>query len=305
MIRQAHLKLIAGHSVRHGIRGGAGLVSLFLTLVIGLVLASIVISPLDAVDQQIERMDRSETGGHMTEADKAEARQRVNLEVVRIAGKAINWVVEPSSEQLDYLTSQQPAIVSAILVMLFLVTPLFGCLSGFNQTSGDIGSKGLRFLLIRTERQNIFIGRFIGTYLFAALVNLALFLILALYMAAKVKVHPSGDMVLWLGQGYLRVMLFTAPYIAICAWVSCAIDSPFGSLVIALMAAYMFPLIVGRGASLYASVGYLNYLTPWGWKYWLLEPVASAHFLGAAIAMLAFCAGFLFLGLRYFKKRDL
>jgi ABC-2 type transport system permease protein len=305
MIRQAHLKLIAGHSVRHGIRGGAGLVSLFLTLVIGLVLASVVISPLDAVDQQIDRMEQHAGGDRMTDAEKAETRQRVNLEVVKIAGKAINWVVEPDADQLDYLTSQKPAIVSAILVMLFLVTPLFSCLAGFNQTSGDIGSKGLRFLLIRTERQNIFIGRFIGTFLFAALVNLALFLILAIYMAAKVKVHPAGDMVLWLGQGYLRVMLFTLPYIAVCAWVSCAIDSPFGSLVLALMATYLFPLIVGRGAALNSSVGYLNYLTPWGWKYWLLEPIASAHFLGAAVAMLAFGAGFLFLGMRYFKKRDL
>ncbi len=304
MIRQAHLKLIAGHSVRHGIRGGAGLVSLFLTIVIGLALASVVISPLDAVDQQLDQ-GMGRYGGDLSEADKAEAREEVKGEVIRIAGKAINWVVDPSADQSDFLTRQKPAIVSAILVMLLLVTPLFSCLAGFNQTSGDIGTKGLRFLLIRTERQNIFLGRFIGTFVFAALVNLALFLILALYMALKVKVHPAGDMVMWLMQGYLRIMLLTMPYIAVCALVSCAIDSPFGSLVLALMATYLFPVLVGRGAALVSEVGYMQFLTPWGWKYWLLEPLLSGRFLGAAAAMLGFTALFLFLGVKYFRKRDL
>lgn len=307
MIRQPHIKLIAKHSVRHGIRGGAGLVSLFLTLIIGLFLASLLISPLDSVERRVEMLDaaNADMGVKMTEAEKAAIIEQVNEEVIEIAGSAINWVIEPSPEHLDYLTQDKPAIISAILVVLFLVTPLFACLAGFNQTSGDIGSRGLRFLLIRTERPNIFVGRFVGTYLFSALVNLLLIGILAVYMAAKVDVHPKGDMVLWLLQGYLRMLLFSMPYIAVCAWVSCAIDAPFGSLVIALLVAYMFPLLVGRGAAINEHVGYLQYLTPWGFKYWLLESATTLHFWAAALAMLAFTAGALFLGARHFMRRDL
>ncbi|MBA3542060.1 MAG: hypothetical protein H0T79_20760, partial [Deltaproteobacteria bacterium] len=203
-----------------------------------------------------------------------------------------------------YMTEDKPAMVSAILVLLVLFTPLLVCLGGFNQTSGDISTKGLRFLLIRTERPNIFIGRFIGTYLFTAAVFALLFGILALYMGVKVKVHPTSDMVLWLLQGYVRIMLFALPYMAICAWISCAIESPFGSLVISLMLTYMVPLFIRQGEKLNDNVGYLQLSNPWGYKWWLFQPM-GLQFFGGIVAMLGFTAAFLWLGNRYFGKRDL
>jgi len=293
MLRKPHLRLIAGHSVRHGIRGGAGLVSLFLTLVLGLVLASVVIAPLE----QTEKLAASR-------GDSAEVTARVNAEVITITRKAIDWAVSPSSDQLDYLTRDHPAVVSAILVLLFLVTPLLACLGGFNQTSGDIASKGLRFLLIRTERANIFVGRFIGTFLFAAVTFAGLFIILGLYMALRVHVHPPGEMMLWLAQGYLRLVVFSLPYIALCAWVSCAIDSPFASLVLALLVAYLLPMMIGIASGINDAARYAQYVTPWGYKWWLLAPVGP-ELLGGVAVMVGFAAVFVAAGLKYFSVRDL
>jgi ABC-2 type transport system permease protein len=295
MIRVPHLKLIAGHSVRHGIRGGAGLMAMLMTLVIGLGLAAIVLDPLDQAKN---------LGGRLSAADAARLKAETAEMVVGIARKAIDWAVEPSREQLSYLTREQPAIISAILVLLFLVTPLLSCMAGFNQTSGDIGTKGLRFLLIRTERPNIFLGRFLGTYLFSAVVYLTMFAILALYVAVKVDVHPTGDMIRWLLFGYLRLMLFSLPYIAICAWVSCMIDSAFGSLMIALVLVYLVPMVLGIASGIEEKISYGQYITPWGWKYLLLEPMGP-RFLGGVAAMLGFTAFFLFVGMRHFNKRDL
>lgn len=298
MLRTPHLKLIAGHSVRHGIRGGAGLIALLLTLILGLSLASVVISPLEAIDQSANEFSNR---GELSDADRAMMKQSV----VTATRKAIDWALEPSPEQLEYLTYEHPAAVSAILVLLLVVTPLLSCLGGFNQTSGDIASKGLRFLLIRTERPNIFIGRFIGTYLFSAAVYLALFAILAIYMAIKVKVHPAGEMVTWLLSGYLRILLLSLPYIAMCALVSCSIDSAFGSLTISLLIAYMIPLLLKMGSNINAKVGYLQFMTPWGWKYWLLSSPLSGRFLGGTAVMFGFTAIFVFLGYKHFSKRDL
>ncbi|HEX7837555.1 MAG TPA: hypothetical protein VF469_08840 [Kofleriaceae bacterium] len=293
MLRKPHLHLIAGHSVRHGIRGGAGLVSLLLTLVLGLVLASVVIAPLE----QAERLAA-------THGDTADVTAKVNAEVIAVARKAIDWAVSPSDAQLDYLTRDHPAMVSAILVLLFLVTPLLACLGGFNQTSGDIGTKGLRFLLIRTERPNIFLGRFIGTFLFGAVTLASLFAILALYMSLKVHVHAPGEMMLWLLQGYARLVVFSLPYVALCAWVSCSIDSPFASLVVALLVAYLLPLLIGIGSGINDGVRYLQYVTPWGYKWWLLAPV-SPELAGGIAVMSGFTAVFVAAGLRYFSARDL
>lgn len=293
MLRKPHLHLIAGHSVRHGIRGGAGLVSLLLTLVLGLVLASIVIAPLEQAEQMAGRRGAT-----------AEVTAKVNADVIMIARKAIDWAVNPSDAQLDYLTRDHPAIISAILVLLFLVTPLLACLGGFNQTSGDIGTRGLRFLLIRTERPNIFVGRFVGTFLFGAVTFASLFAILALYMSLKVHVHAPGEMILWLLEGYVRLVVFSLPYVALCAWVSCSIDSPFASLVIALLVAYLLPLMITIGSGINDGVHYLQYVTPWGYKWWLLAP-PSAELAGGIAVMIGFTAVFVAAGLRQFSVRDL
>jgi ABC-type transport system involved in multi-copper enzyme maturation permease subunit len=293
MLRKPHLRLIAGHSVRHGIRGGAGLISLLLTLVLGLVLASVVISPLE----QTEKL-AAEHGG------TADMTARMNAEVIAVTRKAIDWAVSPSPDQLDYLTQDHPAVVSAILVLLFLVTPLLACLGGFNQTAGDIGTRGLRFLLIRTERPNIFLGRFLGTFAFSALTFLGLFAILALYMGLRVHVHPTGDMMLWLAQGYLRLIVFSLPYIALCALVSCSIDSSFGSLVIALLVVYLLPLMISIASGINDAARYGQYVTPWGYKWWLLAPVGP-ELLGGIAVMLGFTAVFITAGLKHFSTRDL
>jgi hypothetical protein len=126
-----------------------------------------------------------------------------------------------------------------------------------------------------------------------------------MYMFAKVDVHGKGEMAWWLFQGYLRVMLFALPYMAVCSWVSCMIESAFGSLVIALLLVYFVPALIGMaGSALDVNLHPLQYITPWGWKSWMLGPL-GLQFLGAVAAQVAFAAGFLFLGNRYFGKRDL
>ncbi|MGE0547573.1 MAG: ABC transporter permease [Kofleriaceae bacterium] len=297
MLRKPHLRLIAGHSIRHGIRGGAGLVSMLLTLVLGLTLASIVISPLEETEKLADRMN-------LSDAEKARVTDEMTREITQMTRKVIDWAMDPSPEQLDYLTVDHPAAVSAILGLLFLITPLLACLGGFNQTSGDIASRGLRFLLIRTERPNIFLGRFLGTFVFTAVVFAGLYVIVGIYMAVKIPAYSPSDMLLWLAQGYLRMLVFALPYVALCSWISASIDSPFGSLVIALLIAYMFPLLVMMAGNINEHAKYLQYATPWGFKYWLLMPIGPQLFGGIAI-MLGFAALTLFAGFRHFSKRDL
>jgi ABC-type transport system involved in multi-copper enzyme maturation permease subunit len=298
VLRSPHLQLIAKHSVRHSLRGGAGLIAILATLGLGLILASIVLSPLEQVDQQLARHSEIDS-----ESAK-EARAKADQEIIKIADKAVGWVMDASPAQEEYLTTDKPALVSAVLTLLMIFGPLFACLAGFNQTSGDIGSKGLRYLLIRTERENIFLGRFIGTTIMMAVVYALLFVILAIYLAVKVSVHPTGDMMLWLAGGYLRILMFSVPYIALCAWISSSFDSPFGSLVLSLLFAYVLPIIVifAKNASQYA--GYLDYLVPWGYKWWLFSEQPAMVAAGVAV-MAAFSAGLIWVGNYLFQRRDL
>lgn len=311
MIRKAHLNLVAMHSVRHGVRGGAGLIAIFMILVCGLTIAQCVVTPLEMIERERDQFQSQLEKSGLDAQSKAEIMaqrgnmdEKINDEVNKIARKGLDFVLSPTSEQADYLTKDHPAMISVFVLMLIMFTPFLTCLAGFNQTSSDIDSKGLRFLLIRTERSNILLGRLIGTYVFSALIFLLLFAIMTVYMVAKVKVHPAGDMVTWMIGGYFRVMLFSMPYMALCAWISCAIESSFGSLTISALCSYFLVLMVKIGSSINDKVEYLQYLTPWGYKLWLFEPMGPKFFAGVA-AMLGFTALFTFLGNSYFGKRDL
>lgn len=298
MIRRPHLKLVATHSVRNSLRGGSGLIAILATLVIGLVMASIAVAPLEAADRVAAQQP------NMAAADKAVAKTSAEHEAAQITTKVMGWAIGASSDQMDYLANDKPGLISALLVLLAFVTPLFACLGAFNQTSGDIASKGLRYLVIRTERANIFFGRFLGTALFTVAVLAGLFVILGIYCALKIDVYSTSAMLLWLGGGYLRLVALSLPYVALCAWISGSIDSPMGSLAVSLLLTYMWPLIVFVGSASTPAVAYAQYATPWGFKWWLFAP-SVLEVGGAVLIMLGFTALLLWVGGRHFDRRDL
>jgi ABC-type transport system involved in multi-copper enzyme maturation permease subunit len=295
--------LIASQSVRHGIRGGAGLISLLFTLVIGLAIAQAIVGPIEGVDRMAEQQARH-SGAELDAGMREQLKVEVAEKVVKIGRSAMKWAMDASDEQMEYLTDTKPVLISAFLVILMLFVPALTALGGFNQTAGDIASKGLRFLLIRTERENIYFGRFIGTFLFSAVIYAVLFLILALYLSLKIPIGSPGATVMWLAEGYLRVLVFSLPYMALCAWVSAGVASPFGSLVISILVVYIYPAIIGMAGKSVESAHYLQYATPWGFKWWLMMPMGG-QFLGGVAAMLGFTALLLVLGSKSFKGSDL
>lgn len=283
LIRPPHIKLIALHHVKHSLRGGAGLVFVFLALVVGLLAVHISIF-----------------------AGMKMLKDHGGQEAAVAAGRnALSWLMEMSPEQEQFLLVDQPVLISAILCVLMLLMPFLVSLGGFNQTSGDIGSKGLRYLLQRTERSNIFIGRFIGSYLFTLVVMAILYIIIGLFAMAQIKVHGKGEMFVWMLSGYARSCILILPYVALCSWVSCMIDSPFGALVIILMFTLLVPLAASiTSMSNKGAANVIGKLMPGGWKYWLIDHSLLTVLAGIGI-MLGFTALFGFLGLRHFEKRDL
>ena len=147
----------------------------------------------------------------------------------------VGWVAGGDKDQTSYLLDENPALLSVILMTLLMFIPFLACYGGFNQTSGDIQSRGMRYLLLRTERANIFFGRFLGAVAFTAIYLLVVLTIVVLYLALKLKIYDGGALAAWGLQGYVALVIGTLPYLAICSWISAAIDSPFGSLVLCLL----------------------------------------------------------------------
>ena len=295
-----HVWIIALYSMRFALRTGGGLIFLLIFLTMGLSVAAIFITPLE----ELVKMEGAES---MTDSDIS-----VTILESEMVVEAVQWITSSDSAQSEYLLRENPALLSAILLILLIAIPFMTCFGAFNQTSGDIATRGLRYLLLRTERANIFLGRFVGVMLFTILSAVGTMLVIVLYVQFKVGAYTGAGLWLWGFQGLIAIFFLSLPYTAICAWFSCMLDTPFGSLTICLLfSGFSLTLLYALKMTLIGSMnvdpeslGWLFKTMPWGWKYELLHGAPMVR-VAAILAMLSFTAAFLFLGLRHFNKRDL
>jgi hypothetical protein len=301
-IRGSHLRLIAFHFAKHNIRGGTGILFTLAMLFVGLGVAAAFIGPLEEMQRRANEEARkfAQPG---QDAPRVQRKDLMELVINEVGEPAAKWFTG-DADQARFLVRQRPALVSAILMVLLFVMPFLACFGAFNQLAGDIQYRGLRYLLLRTERANIFLGRFIGTTLFTAVVLAILLAVLYLYLVFKADFYSPIEMALWLAHGYLALLIFGLPYIALCSWISAAMDSPFVSLVICELIT-VFPIIfVAVATGIHPSLEYLGYITPWPLKFKLIHP-NPLYLVGSTLALLGFTLLFLLLGLRHFQRRDL
>jgi ABC-type transport system involved in multi-copper enzyme maturation permease subunit len=325
MLNARHIGLIALYWSRHAVRSGAGLVYLMIALVFGLSVAHAVIMPVE----QLMAMQKRETGRADPEA--------VNTMIISVGKPIAQFVlgIKPAEQMAaqgdgpvgpdsgspltgapmgtnidrfdpwtDFLLVDEPALLSAILLVLVFGMPFAISFLAFNQVTGDIQTHGLRYLLLRTERGNIYFGRFLGTAAFSTAVMVILIATITLYLGLRIRIYPAAALTAWALRGFLALTILMLPYIAVCSIISASVDSPFLSLVLAKLTIGGVLLLAVLGSLKWEAMRWIKYALPWGWQNHLLHPQAS-HWLGAAVACLVYTAVFLFLGYARFETRDL
>ena len=131
----AQVRLVATYWVRFSLRTGGGLIALLLVLLTGLSVAAAFIAPVEAFMEASPEAGHSGREAVAVVKDLAESDALVDL-VERVIG---------TKEEARYLLQQNPALLSVIFLVLFWFFPFLACVGSFNQTSGDIGSRGLRY----------------------------------------------------------------------------------------------------------------------------------------------------------------
>jgi len=321
-----HMRLISLYWSRYAVRGGSGLVYLLVALTFGLFVAHLLITP---VEQLMVRQKRQ-----MGQTDPVAVKQMI----IQVGRPIIQFVVgqktmreilqdsaagppgpmmhsdntsmaDPENDPdfdpwTDFLIEKRPALLSAIFLVLVFGMPFAISFLAFNQISGDVQSYGLRYLLLRTDRSNIYFGRFLGTVLFSTVVVAIIIVTITFYLGVRTRIYPAGALAGWAVCGFLALSILMVPYIAVCSLITASVDSPFLSLVLAkvVIAGVLFLAVLGRFA--WEPAKYIKYALPWGWQCHLLHPELT-HWGGAAAACLAYTAVFLMLGYYRFAKRDL
>ncbi len=306
-IRFGHTRLIALDFAKNSLRGGAGIIYTVLTLMIGLTIAHLIITFTEDIATAAFRAGGVFKGPNQpVQVDRAPTKKElVEMMTKQLGVSVFDWALgKEDQEHAFYLARERPALASAILLVLLFTLPFLIALGAFNQFSGDTQYGRFRFLLLRTERANIFFGRFLGTFLFTSIILLILMAIIFLYFAFKARYYPIGEVAIWLVHGYVVMVLFALPYIAFCAMVSAVIDSPIGALGIIQLIIIFIPVCFAVASGIEKEFGYGSFLLPWGWRYKLLHP-NPVWVLSGCAAMIGYTVLFLWAGYKVFSKRDL
>jgi hypothetical protein len=298
------LGLICRYSIRHSLRSGSAIVFMLLAVFFGLMVANAIISPFEAVVAQAGPAGMSQAA--------------VEQNLVGFARPAVEWAIAPHASDnpavqraaeertrrwADYLLDDRPALLSAIFLVLLFGMPLVIPFGAFNQTAGDIGNRGLRYVLLRTERANIFVGRLLATMAFTVFVEAIVILTIALYLWLKVGVYGGVEIASWSVRGFVAVAVSGLPYVAACAWISAARDSAMSSLAIAN--ALIGGVLLGPVIALaWEPARFVTYLLPWAVQNDLLAPGAGTVAVAFGACVL-YTIAFVSLGVWTFGRRDL
>ena len=159
-------------------------------------------------------------------------------------------------------------------------------------------------MLLRTERDNIFFGRFVSTVLFTLIVNAFAIATITLYVGLKLKIYGGWELTAWAMHGYVALSLQALPYIALCAWISAMNEGGMLSMVVCSFAIGGVVLFAFLAAKLWGPAHYIDWLLPWNAHNDLIHHNFK-HVLRGGLICVAYTAAYLFLGQRYFSKRDL
>jgi ABC-type transport system involved in multi-copper enzyme maturation permease subunit len=320
-INITHVRLISLYWSRYALRSGSGLVYLMIALVFGLSVAHIIIMPVEKLmvlqkkqigktDPQAIKKTINDIGQPIIqfvlkiktfeEITKDTATSQFPIQNNNLSGNN-----KPGFDPwTDFLLEKKPALLSVIFLILIFGMPFVISFLAFNQISGDVQNHGLRYLLLRTERGNIFFGRFIGTVLFSTVVMAIIVATITLYLGMKTRLYPASALTIWALQGFLVLSILMVPYIAVCSLISASVNSPFLSLVLAKVVIAGVLLMAILGGFAWKPAKNILYALPWGWQNNLLHPDMS-HWLVAVIASLVYTIFFLTLGYIRFETRDL
>lgn len=204
----------------------------------------------------------------------------------------------------------QPPLALWVGVTAMALLPAVLVFTASGTVSAEVRSRSIRFLLVRTGRAPIVLGKMLGQL---ALGGVALALGVVLAWAMGLAMMTGNDPVALLGTLIARSLcagVFALPFLGLAMAVSLLIESPNGARVGAALAAAATPVLgavlqhragpdtLGRVADLLTLAVPSRY---WN-TLWSTDPVVLAEATGRAVLL---AAVFLALGQARFERRDL
>ena len=249
-----------------------------------------------------------------------ERREKASREIEDQKKKAVGWLFASDDTALAEALKKLPLVLLVVFKLTTIFLPLFIALMGFDQISGEIGPRSIRYLVVRARRSSIVLGKFAAQ---AGLLALLTFVcVLAMSIVGKLvdTEFTLGAMALTVLRFWVTALMFSLAYLGLTSLCSSLFRTPAVSLVINLIALFGI-WFVGAVGDWYrlpgeasdnfsisslkpeSSVGYVRYVSVWHYAGDLLHPAFSKVAV-ASLAHLGFAVFFLGLSYLVLRSRD-
>ncbi len=295
--RVPHILLIAQASIRQALRGASGVLFTLAVWGAGLAAAQILFLPVSFLQTQA-----ASQGAILTAREVLEKLDALLLPM--LSGLLAAAPGAASESWAEYLLIRRPGFLSLLFLIYSFITPAIVAFIGSSQIASDTRNKGLRFLLLRTTRRDIFFGKLMGSAIAAAVVLFVLVLATVAHLQLRIAVYDIGPVLLWALWGTAAFALIALPYIALSLAFSGLIDSAAGAFFSCAGVMAGIPALAAALARLWKPLGAIAYVMPYRVALLLFNPAQGIVAL-AALAIAGYAAVYAALGYIVFRRRDL
>jgi len=214
------------------------------------------------------------------------------------------WFVGNKPDVIRFLALDRPPVMSFYFLACLLGMPIMTLFLSFNQVSGYVSRRTIRYIIPKTGRLELYLGLFASNLTFFTVVSGALAAIMTVGWALVAKDVSAGTVILYSLRIFLSVWLSSVPLIAFMSMIAALTGSPVATVFLGL-GAYLVIDLAGWYLTKQTKWGViLYYVLPLEPKYWFAYP-GMARFLWAAALMPLYAAGYLAVGWIFLKGRDL
>lgn len=283
-------KIVTRFDYRNLVRSAPGVTFLILYLYVAINLGA-------WLAEQLRGSNMLGTGAHV---DAETARQATNTLLSRI----VSWFLGGQEEVVRFLVYDRPVAMSAFFLLSLLIMPILVMFLSFNQISGYVSRRSIRYIVPKTGRLELYLGLFASNLLFFSLVSGALTAVMTVGWVLASKDVGMGMVVGYSLRILVAVWLSCIPIIAFMSMMAAMTGSPVATVFLGI-GAYAVVLLAGYFMSAQTVWGKIfYYVLPLEPKYWFAYP-GVGRFLGATALMLGYAVAYLSLGWLFLRRRNL
>lgn len=250
-----------------------------------------------------------------------EATQKLSIEAKK---QFVSTVYSDNDEALTEVLLAIPVVLLIVFSFSMRFVPAFVALMGFDQIAGEVGPRSIRYLVVRTRRSSIMLGKLLAQFTVLGLLTLvAVGMMVAVARFTNADDFSMAAAALAFVKLWSASMVLSVPYLALTSLCSILFRQSAVSLVmnLILLVCIWFLAFVGEAFLLpgekvpeaAAAVGvmraespvaYARYLSVFHFASDLLHPHWQ-RFGAAGLAHLGYAMVFLGLGFVVLRRRDL